>query len=118
MPNINGQLYIHQGTAYKGLATTCYHLAMLGLARQEETYFPTMLVIDSPNVGDLNEENHAKLLRYMATLQPQLETTNLDWQIILTTRYLPLELERFVIDRISNPDLMLLRRRDNQKEMT
>lgn len=116
MPYINNQLYIHQGTAYKGLATTCYHLAMLGLARQEDTYFPRMLVIDSPNAGDLNEENHAKLLHYMATLQPQSEAADLDWQIILTTRYLPPELERFVIDRISYPDLMLLRKRDNQKK--
>jgi hypothetical protein len=115
MPNINGQLYVHQGTALKGLATTCYHLALLDLALKEDTYFPTMLVIDSPNAGDLNQENHTKLLRYLATLQLQPEYADPDWQIILTTRYLPSELETFVVDRISNPDLMLLRKRDREK---
>src|SRR5437867_3401543 len=68
MPDINGQLYIHQGTAYKALATVCFHLALLALARREDTYFPKILVIDSPNIGDLNEDNHAKLLRYLGNL--------------------------------------------------
>jgi hypothetical protein len=60
MPNINGNLYTHTGTALKGLATVAYHLALLELARREETFFPRMLVIDSPAVGDLNDENHDK----------------------------------------------------------
>jgi hypothetical protein len=112
MPLINGQLYIHQGTAYKGLATVAYHLALLNLAFSIDTYFPKLLIIDSPNVGDLNEQNHAKLLRYIASLHTQeTKDTEFDWQIILTTRFLPLELEPFVCDRISYPNQMLLRRK-------
>jgi hypothetical protein len=112
MPLINSESYIHQGTAFKGLATVAYHLALLNLAREEDTYFPKLLIIDSPNVGDLNEQNHAKLLRYIASLQTQeIETVEHEWQIILTTRFLPQELEQFVVDRISNPDRMLLRHR-------
>jgi hypothetical protein len=110
MPDINGDLYIHQGTALKGLATVCYHLAMLNLAREKNTYFPKMLVIDSPNTGDLNEDNHAKLLNYLAKLYSGEKDEDQDWQIILTTRYLPKELEPFVRDTISNPHRMLLRK--------
>ena len=111
MPNMNGELYIHQGTALKGLATVCYHLALLNLAKVEQTYFPKMLVIDSPNAGDLNEDNHTKLLNYLANLYPNESEGEQDWQIILTTRYLPQGLEPYVRDSISNPDRMLLRKR-------
>jgi DNA repair exonuclease SbcCD ATPase subunit len=111
MPNINGDLYIHQGTALKGLATVCYHLAMLNLARVKNTYFPKMLVIDSPNTGDLNEDSHTKLLNYFAKLYSSEKNEEQDWQIILTTRYLPKELKPYVRDTISNPDRMLLRKR-------
>ena len=111
MPDINGELYIHQGTALKGLATVCYHLALLNLARAEETYFPKMLVIDSPNAGDLNEDNHTKLLNYFAKLYSDGKSEEQDWQIILTTRHLPHGLEPYVRDTISNPDRMLLRKR-------
>ncbi len=118
MPNINGSLYIHTGTALKGLATVAYHLALLELSRKEETFFPRMLVIDSPAVGDLNDENHDKLLRFLANLQSnveqlssEVETEELDWQIILTTRRLIPELEPYVIEEISAPGRMLLRKR-------
>lgn len=110
MPHLNDELYVHQGTALKGLATVCYHLALLALARSQETFFPKMLVIDSPNTGDLNEDNYTKLLKYIASLSDTPDDSKTDWQIILTTRYLPSELERFVRDRISNPNMLLLRK--------
>ncbi|MDD5367861.1 MAG: hypothetical protein PHQ40_02150 [Anaerolineaceae bacterium] len=110
LPLINGNLYIAQGTAFKGLATVCFHLALLNFARMQQTYFPKMLVIDSPNVGDLNEDNHTKLLNYIGQLSSTEDSTDQDWQIILTTRYLPPSLEPYVRDTISNPDKMLLRK--------
>lgn len=65
-----------------------------------------------PNVGDSNEQNHAKLLRYIANFQTkETETIEHDWQIIPTTRFLPQKLGKFVVDRISNPDRMRLRHR-------
>ncbi len=116
MPLINGHLYTHAGTAYKALAVVCFHLALLELAMKEETFFPRMLVVDSPAIGDLNEESHDKLLRYLATLQAPAEEIDLedsvgrpDWQIILTTRRMISDLEPFVVERISSPDHMLLR---------
>lgn len=118
MPYINGSLYTHTGTALKGLATVSYHLALLELARKEQTYFPRMLVIDSPAVGDLNVESHDKLLHYLATLQSDPESPDAspmseehDWQIILTTRRLLPELESYVVEEISAPERMLLRKR-------
>jgi hypothetical protein len=118
IPNINGSLYIHTGTALKGLATVAYHLALLELSRKEETFFPRMLTIDSPAVGDLNNENHDKLLRYLAMLQSSIESDaddeskELDWQIILTTRRLIPDLEPYVIEEVSAPNRMLLRERE------
>ncbi len=110
IPNINGDLYKHAGTALKGLAVVCYHLALLQLAREEATLLPRMLVIDSPAVGDLNDESHDKLLKYLATIGEQAAGKgDGEWQIILTTRRMLPELERFVIARLSSPDQMLLR---------
>jgi len=121
MPKINGQLYVHSGTAFTGLAVTCYHLALLQLSIQSETYFPRLLVIDSPAVGDLNDENHDDLLNYIARLhgrgEDQLrqngdETAELPWQIILTTRRITPALEPYEFMKISSrPSEMLLRRR-------
>lgn len=119
LPYINGNLYMHLGVAFRGLATVAYHLAFLELARREDTYFPKMLIVDSPAVGDLNEENHEKLLRYFASLQQKAEQSDVaggsdwpDWQIILTTRRLTQGLEPYVRAEISNaPNRMLLRRR-------
>jgi hypothetical protein len=110
LPIINDTLYVHYGTALKGLATVSYHLSLLSLALTTDTYFPTLLVIDSPNVGDLNEINHIMLLRYLTTLGKETGNAE-DWQIILTTRLLPPELEPFVRETISRPDRMLLRKR-------
>jgi len=76
------------------------------------------LVIDSPAVGDLNDENHDKLLRYIATLQSDAEQSRPEqdsdwpgWQIILTTRRILPVLEPYVRERISAPNQMLLRQR-------
>jgi len=118
-PYLNDTLYIHTGTALKGLATVSYHLALLELARKEETFFPRMLVIDSPAVGDLNNENHDKLLHYLSMLQStakqsdsEYDVEGLDWQIILTTRRLIPELEPYVREEVSAPGRMLLRKRE------
>ena len=118
MPMINNSLYTHVGTALKGLATVSFHLALLELAIKKDTFFPRMLVIDSPAVGDLNDENHDKLLRYFAKLQSKTEQANrekgdgeIGWQIILTTRRLIPELKPYVVEKISSPDMMLLRKR-------
>ncbi len=111
MPKLNGQLYNHQGTAFKALVTVCYHLGMFSLARNENTWFPKFLVIDSPNAGDLNEDNHTKLLRFISGIQNNSIEKDPDWQIILTTRLLIPELEPFVRQEISNPNMMLLRKR-------
>lgn len=111
MPRINGDLYVHTGTALKGLATTAYHLALFDFSRENDTFFPRMLVMDSPGVGDLNDENHDHLLRYIASLQSQedLSLAEIDWQIILTTRRMVDELLPYVREELSSPHRMLLR---------
>jgi hypothetical protein len=118
LPAINGDLYVHVGTALRGLAVLCYHLALLQDAIAHDTFFPRILVVDSPAVGDLNDRNHDLLLRYLASVQKRwfndgAETANEHpWQIILTTRRILPELEPFVVRRISaKPGEMLLRPR-------
>lgn len=112
LPKINGESYVHVGTALRGLAVVAYHLALLDVSLSVETLFPRLLVIDSPAVGDLNEQNHIRLLRYLALLGVTEEGTEHPWQIILTTRKTVPELEAYIIDRISaEPDRMLLKRR-------
>jgi len=111
-PYISGRLYIHVGTALKGLATVAYHLALLRLAQATDTFMPKMLVIDSPAHGDLNEDSHDKLLRYLAQLASGAGHSGdepLDWQIILTTRRMLPQLEPFVVESVSSPGRMLLR---------
>ena len=112
MPDINGTSYKTQGSALRGLAVVCFHLALLQLARQEETYFPKLLVIDSPAVADLNDENYDAFMHYLSLLQTKdvLERRTTDWQITLTTRRLTPELNPYVKLRISSPDSMLLRK--------
>ena len=111
MPKINGNLYRHSGVAFTGLAVTCYHLAMLRLSLEEETFFPRLLVIDSPAVGDLNDRNHDDLLNYLASFQKEAvddvvrrgaDPADLPWQIILTTRRMTPALEPSTVLTISN----------------
>lgn len=116
MPNINGNLYVHTGMAFKGLATVAYHLALLELSRIYDTFFPRLLVIDSPAIGDLNNESHDKLLKYFAKIgknvgvpQNEEETPVPDWQILLTTRRMVPELLEYPREEISSPHNMLLK---------
>lgn len=108
LPFINGDLYIHVGTALKGLATLSYHLALLEFSGRFETFIPRILVIDSPAVGDLNDENHDRLLQYLAGLRQPMDIEP-DWQVILTTRRSNPALDACVVETLSSPDRMLLR---------
>jgi hypothetical protein len=115
MPQINGVLYRHYGAAFRGVAVVAYHLALLELSLQVDTFFPRFLVIDSPAVGDLNEQTHTALLEYLAALPERYPESANDggamWQVILTTRRLVAGLEPYIRERISAPDRMLLRTR-------
>lgn len=122
MPYINGSLYIHQGIAYTGLAVIAYHLALLELSLQEKTFFPRLLIVDSPAVGDLNEKSHDKLLAYLSRLASKenelVDAGEIDearWQIILTERRIIPDLLPYRKAVISgSPEKMLLRRKGHR----
>lgn len=122
LPFINGMLYVHQGAAYRGVAVVAYHVALLELSLQWETYYPRLLVLDSPAVGDLNEETHSALLDYLGGLperySPVAETGESNWQVILTTRHMVPTLDPYIRETISSPDRMLLRPRDQWRALT
>jgi hypothetical protein len=117
MPLLNNQLYTHTGTAYTGLATVVYHLTLLRYSLTTDTFFPSFLAIDSPAVGDLNEQNHDQLLQYLGQIQSGAwgeraadENGDARWQVILTTRRRPRELEAGTVLEISGEEgRMLLR---------
>jgi hypothetical protein len=118
MPIINGHSYLHTGTAFAGLATLAYHLALLQYSLVENCFFPRFLAIDSPAVGDLNDESHGYLLEFLASFQRSAEAvateggSPIPWQIVLTERRMIPGLEPYVQMRISNASgRMLLRRR-------
>jgi len=106
-PLINGVSYQTEGTGMKALAIVCYHLALFQLSRRRSTYFPSLLVIDSPAIGDLNELNHDALLEYLATRSSNVDEST-SWQIILTTRRMVPSLEPYVKVTVRTPDMMLL----------
>jgi flagellar biosynthesis chaperone FliJ len=114
MPFVNGTPHTAWGTGLKGVLAAAYHFSLLALARSVPTYMPTLLVVDSPAVGDLNERNHTALLRYIGSLE--YPTTEKDqgtgpepWQVILTTRRMVPELTPLTRATIWHPDQMLLR---------
>ena len=126
MPLINNQAYTHEGVAYTGLATVVYHLALLRFALSTDTFFPDCLVIDSPAVGDLNDENHDRLLNYLGEVQAGAwgdDACTADgtprWQIILTTRRRPPALESVTVMEIFGREgQMLLRPRERRRRRT
>jgi hypothetical protein len=121
MPQINGMLYTHYGAAFRGVAVVAYHVALLELALRTDTFFPRFLVIDTPAVGDLNEQTHTALLEYIAALPDRYPLsggeTNPRWQVILTTRHVVPSLEPYIRERISAPDRMLLRSRSQWRPL-
>lgn len=116
MPIINGESYQHTGAALTGLAVVCYHLALLQFALRESCYFPRFLVIDSPAVGDLNENSHDQLLDYLGDMhqaaaeKAEAAGGDIPWQIILTERRVTPRLTPNIVLTISNArGKMLLR---------
>jgi hypothetical protein len=86
----------------------------------EDTFFPQLLVIDSPAVGDLNDENHDRMLEFLAGLEYTLPFSSIPdeveepWQLILTTRRTIPQLARHTVMEISGaPGRMLLREHES-----
>jgi hypothetical protein len=107
MPTINGSSYVHGGQAYTGLAVLAYHLSLFKLAVESDCYMPRLLIIDSPAVGDMNDQTEDVMLDYLASL-PTVLGEDSRWQVILTTRRCTDALQPFVFDQLSSPHHMLL----------
>jgi len=107
MPTINGSSYVHGGQAYTGLAVLAYHLALFKLATESDCFMPQFLIIDSPAVGDMNNQTEDVMLNYLASL-PALLGGRSDWQVILTTRRCTESLQPYVFAQLSSPHHMLL----------
>lgn len=111
LPYINGSLYTANGAAYKALAVTCYHLAIFIFSLRRKTLYPRFLILDSPQIHDLNNDTYDKFLQFLARLAEN--NTDADgknnWQIILTTRRLTDNLRPYVFAELFSPERMLLK---------
>lgn len=72
-------------------------------------------MIDSPKQFDLNNDTYKNMLLQLKKLEKISSKT--DYQVILTTRDLPEELEPFVIERLNSKNRMLLRE-DGKREQS
>lgn len=71
--------------------------------------------MDSPRQFDINPETYKSMLLQLFGVEKKRKKS--DFQLILTTRDLPEELEPFVIERLNSKNRMLLRE-EGQREQS
>ncbi len=115
MPLVNGKPYTEDvGSGWQSVRIIAYHFSILLFSIDEPSYYPRFLMLDSPRAFDLNRMSYELLLTQFSRLHAML--TESDFQIILTTRDLPEELEEYVIERLNSKNRMLLRPIGNREQ--
>lgn len=108
MPVINNHHYLEDtGIGTTSVKIIAYHVSLMRLSLDVPCYYPKFLMIDSPRQFDINQDTYRKML--LQFYEVQKESEKLDFQIILTTRDLPEEMEQYVIERLNSRTRMLLR---------
>jgi hypothetical protein len=108
MPLVNGHQYTEDtGIGFVSVKVTGYHYALLRFSLDCHCYYPRFLMIDSPRVFDINPETYERMLLQFHNLQDNL--TNQDFQVIITARDIPEEMEQYVKERLNSTNRMLLR---------
>jgi DNA repair exonuclease SbcCD ATPase subunit len=115
MPLVNNHPYT-EDTGYGWLSVKIigYHYSLLEFSLETPCYYPRFLMLDSPRAYDLNLETYQKLLLQFHRLPEKFNEQ--DFQVILTTRDLPEEMEQYVIERINSKNRMLLRPEGQQEQ--
>lgn len=116
MPIVNGHSYTEDtGIGFVAVKVVGLHFSLLRFSLDNPCYFPRFLMIDSPKQFDLNNDTYKNMLLQLKKLEKISSKT--DYQVILTTRDLPEELEPFVIERLNSKNRMLLRE-DGKREQS
>lgn len=108
MPLVNGHLYTEDtGIGSVSVKVIGYHYALLRFSLDNPCYYPRFLMLDSPKVFDINPETYESVLLQFHRLQDNIGIH--DFQVIITARDLPEEMEQYVIERLNSINRMLLR---------
>lgn len=115
MPLVNGNIYTEDvGSGMRAVRIIGYHYSLLDFSLDIACYYPRFLMIDSPRAFDLNRDTYERLLLQFHRLQSKL--AQVDFQVILTTRDLPVVMEEYVIERLNSRNRMLLRVKEDREQ--
>jgi hypothetical protein len=115
MPFVNGNYYTEDtGSGMLSIKVIGYHYSLLMFSLNNPAYYPRFLMLDSPRVFDLNDQTYNNMLLQFKRIQDDYDKQQ--FQIILTTREIPDEMEDLVIERINSINRMLLRPIDYREQ--
>ena len=115
MPLVNGHPYTEDtGHGMVSVKVIGYHYALLAYSLDNPSYYPRFLILDSPRQFDLNQATYDKLMFQFEKLMDKLDRS--DFQVIITTRRLPSEMEPHVVERLNNKTRMLLRLESDREQ--
>jgi hypothetical protein len=117
MPRVNGHFYTaDSGSGMLAVKIVAYHYALLEYSINYRSNLPKFLMVDSPRYGALNSESYQRLLKEFLRLET--EYADLGFQVILTTRDLPEDMNFLVVERLNSVNRMLLRPEGNRQQAT
>jgi hypothetical protein len=116
MPLVNSRIYTENtGSGLLSIKVIGYHFSLLRFSIDNPCYYPRFLMLDSPRAFDVNRETYSSVLKEFLNLEKK--SSRSDFQVIITTRDLPEELEPMVIERLNSKNRMLLRK-DGEREQS
>ncbi len=107
LPLVNGNPYTEDtGSGMLSVKVIAYHYALWHFSLNEKCLYPRFLMIDSPRQFDINEDTYSKVLLQFHHVQ---QTQPPEFQVVITTRDLPPDMDSYVIERLNSKNRMLLR---------
>jgi hypothetical protein len=115
MPLVNGHAYTEDtGIGFISVKVIGFHFSLLRFSLDIPCYYPRFLMMDSPRQFDINPETYKSMLLQLFGVEKKRKKS--DFQLILTTRDLPEDLEPFVIERLNSKNRMLLRKEEQREQ--
>lgn len=108
MPLVNEHPYTEDtGIGSVSVKVIGYHYALLRFSLDNPCYYPRFLMLDSLRTFDINDETYMRTLLQFHQLQDNLSSQ--DFQVIITARDIPEEMEQHVKERLNSINRRLLR---------
>lgn len=103
-PIINGRDYKKASASQIVRTVIAYYYAFLKYSVNKDSNFPKFLMIDSPKQQDLNYEDFISIIETMA----ELEETNKDFQLIVTSVEVPDSVKKLVIRHFKEEEYLAI----------